>query len=92
MSSSERAFPVTRCESRKCQAQVIFAVSVKTGGRMIVDAEPVAGGTVRLEWRGGELPAAIVVSASRAFGVAGLRKAHQATCKEPGAFRRRGRR
>jgi len=77
-----------RCSS--CNALVVFAQNPKTLITMPIDANPVAGGNIRLTERVGGLPLAEVVSRTLAFGRTDLRLSHFATCPNAAAHRKRG--
>jgi hypothetical protein len=75
----------TRAECASCAAPIIWAVTAKAK-RMPVNFEPGPAGNVVLEWRGGPVPLARVVSVPRD----GLRTSHFVTCKDAKSWRRRG--
>ena len=77
---------------RFCGAPVIWAVTFR-GGRMPVDAEPTADGTVLLlDAIGGQVNAIVVsryeLSSARING-GPLRRAHRATCPKAKEWRRK---
>lgn len=74
-----------RCQS--CPALVFWAWTVN-GKRMLVDAEPVRGGNLRIEQRDHREPLALVVSRHLAFGQQ-LYQSHFASCRAATAHRRK---
>jgi hypothetical protein len=66
MTTTPEGFTVERCRTETCKAPIIWArtTNAKTGksGTMPVDAEPVAGGNVRLYSRQGIVWAEVVPS------------------------------
>jgi hypothetical protein len=77
---------VEKCES--CSADIIWAVTVNVRV-MPVNAEPVAGANVALEYRPGMKPLARVLTVAQQFGRTNLRLAHHASCPEGPKWRRR---
>lgn len=78
--------PGAVCKS--CPAPVFWAETV-TGKPMLVDAEPVRGGNLRLEQRPGRAPIAYVVAKHIAWGQT-LHVSHFSTCPQAGSHRKRG--
>ena len=70
---------VAECAS--CGTPIVFAVSVKTGGRIAVDWKPTADGTVSLRQGAGGDPAALHVQAHHRFGRTDLHMPHAANCR-----------
>ncbi len=79
-------FETARCDS--CNAPIIWAVT-KNAKSMPVDVEPVKGGNVQLDARGGATPLASVLSIAQQFGKANLRRSHFVTCPNAAQHRRR---
>lgn len=85
---------IEQCRARDCGADIVFATTAK-GGRMPVDAAPVAGGQWRLVDDGGIEPLAVhaakdpeVLAASQAGTPLPLHTSHFATCSRASSFRR----
>lgn len=75
---------------RSCAAVIVWAESASGGGRMPVDAEPVAGGNVALTPRAGRSPLARVFGADDVPGDDEARYTnHFATCPQADDWRNR---
>lgn len=85
----EDRWPVEHCDSPRCEARIVWAVTDR-GKRMPVDADPSpADGNIKLSVRyTGPEPLATVLSAAARFGLT-LRTSHFATCPDADRFRRR---
>lgn len=79
---------IARCDSPRCEAPVIYAVTAK-GKRMPVDPYPSPDGTVELRDTGGPIPVAAIPPAHLRFGRTNLHTSHFATCPDASFFRRR---
>lgn len=86
-------FTVTNCAS--CKAPIIWSLDHKTGKRCPIDAEPLAGGNIRLTEREHMPPASAVVGAAiDLFDPTddGVRYySHFVTCPNAKDWRKRGR-
>jgi hypothetical protein len=83
--------PVSAC--RSCGKPIVWALTV-TGGRMPVDRDPCAEGTIELAYRRGVWAATVLDRAARRL-LAGhelvLRQSHFASCPDAAAWRSRQR-
>jgi len=78
---------VESCAS--CAAPVVWCIT-EHAKQMPVDADPVRGGNLSIEWRKPPtLPLARVVKAELRFGRTDLHTSHFATCPHAGSWRRR---
>lgn len=78
---------------RSCDAPIIWATSAKTGKNMPVNAEPVKGGTIALDWSHDGTVRANVLSVRQLAGASfgrPLRSSHFATCPQARQWRNRG--
>jgi hypothetical protein len=83
---SEPQLAVEKCSS--CSADIIWAVTINAKA-MPVDAVPVAGANVAIEYRPGMTPLARVLTVAQQFGRKNLHLPHHASCPDAAKWRRR---
>lgn len=80
-------WPVERC--RTCNASVVRAISEATKKPSVIDANPSPDGNVELV--AAELAVLYrIIPAEKREGRTNLHKSHFATCRDAGAWRKRG--